>query len=63
MSTGPCSGSQSLLAGSLAEGSNAERWAQRAAVCQGVWPEQGLTGHEQVGLLPPLLIVMQCLTG
>ena len=29
-----------------------------------VWPggrtEQGLTGHEQVGLLPLLLIVMQC---
>ena len=37
-----------------------ERWAQRGLCGRWGRTEQGLTGHEQVGLLPLLLIVMQC---
>lgn len=54
-------GVRSLLVGSLAEGKQCWRGGHRAGGM--AWEgrtEEGLTGHEQVGLVPLLLVVMQC---
>ena len=61
MPTGPCSGSQESSSRKLGRReAMLERWAQRGLCGWRGRTEQGLTGHEQVGMLPLLLTVMQC---